>query len=260
MGRPTQRGLSYISLSGKFTADLGTASGTLSHVTKAGFMESSSGGGDFEIKKGDAKTAVEFYKTGCEGGNMGGCFALGVAYYKGEGVPKDGAQMVSYFKKACVGGMLRACGSLGLVYHTGQGVPKDPKKVVAYWGKACDDGHLASCRDLGQALIKKNFKQALGYQKKACAGDLAAGCNSVAWNLAEKGKGKQLDEAMAAAQKAVKLDPQASYIDTLAYVHLRRKEYDRAEMEALRALKLDPNVAEHKQRLVDIRAAMKKAK
>jgi TPR repeat protein len=221
-------------------------------------MESSSGAGEFELKKGDTKTAVEFYKSSCEGGNTGGCFSLGVAYYKGEGVPKDGAQMVTYFKKACVGGMLRACGSLGLLYHTGQGVPKDPKKVEAYWGKACDDGHLASCRDLGEALLKKKYNKAVGYQKKACDGDHAGGCNSLAWNLA--GKGKRLDEALAASQKAVKLDPQASYIDTLAFVHLTRKEYTRAEMEALRALKLDPNVAEHKQRLVDIRAAMKKAK
>jgi TPR repeat protein len=254
VGRPTQRGLSYMSLYGKLAPDLGSISGKLSHVVKSGFVESSSGGGEFQLEQGDDKTEIAFYSSACEGDNMMGCYHLAFAHLKGQGVAKDPEKMEALFKKACVGGLLEACNTLGLVFHLGEGVPKDLDKSVSYWGKACDDGHLKSCRDLGQALLNKDFKKAVAYQKKACDGGHAGGCNSFAWNLA--GKGKRLDQALAAAQKAVKLDPRAAYIDTLAFVHFKRKEYTRAEMEALRALKLDPDVAEHKQRLEDIRAAM----
>jgi hypothetical protein len=260
-GRPTPRGLAYLQLGGKLARDHASVSGTVSHVVKAGFVEQASGGGEFELKKGDAKTAIAFYESACKGGNPTGCFSLGAAYFKGDGVAKDSAKMVDFFKKACVGGMARSCGILGKLFFTGEGgVKKNLGKAMVYWGKACDDGDLESCRNMGDALVAKSFKKGVRQLKRACDGGDAMGCNNLGWNLAEKGKGRQLDQALAASQKAVKLDARAGFIDTLAYVYFRRKEYERAEMEALRALKLDPNVAEHKKRLEDIRAAMKKGK
>lgn len=256
-GKPTSRGITRLSLSAKLSPPFKQVSGKVSRSHKRGFMESSSGIGDFQLAQGDAKTAVTFYRSSCAARSYASCYQLAVAYLRGDGVPKDGKQMVKYFDRACVGGMLKACGALGVVYLEGEaGIKKNIKKVKAYWGKACDDGHTPSCRDLGHLYRDaKQWRKALRFYAKACAKKDAMACNGYAWEAAKKGK--QLDRALAAARKAVKLDPKAAFIDTLAWVYYKRKDYARAEIEAKRALSMKPDNAEFKQHLAAIQKAMK---
>ena len=221
-GRPTAGGLAFTTLSGKLSTDARQMKGTIELRVKQGFIEQASGGGDWELKQGDAALELEFYKVSCEGENPRGCYNLAVQYLNGRGVAKDEKKGLELTRKACTNGLQHACGALGSMIYKGQGT-------------------------------RKNAKQGRSVLKKACDAGAPNGCNSLAWYLAEQGK--ELDEALSLSQRAVQLEPSAGYIDTLAYVHLKRKEYDLAEQEALRALKLDPTVEEHKKRLADIRAA-----
>ena len=52
------------------------------------------------------------------------------------------------FKKACDGGEVLGCFNLGIMYATGNGVEKDFGKAVQLFKKACDDGDLDGCRNL----------------------------------------------------------------------------------------------------------------
>ncbi len=59
-----------------------------------------------------------------------------------------------------------------------------------------------------------------------------------------------LDEALVAARRAVKLDPEnAGIIDTLAEVHFRRGESDQAVSAGRRALALEPDAVYYQERL-----------
>ncbi|MCI6564383.1 tetratricopeptide repeat protein, partial [Campylobacter sp.] len=69
--------------------------------------------------------AAELYKKACDGGNMSGCFNLGIMYANGNGVEKDLGKAVELFKKACDGGNMRGCHNLGVMYTNGNGVEKD---------------------------------------------------------------------------------------------------------------------------------------
>jgi hypothetical protein len=258
-GRPTSRGLTKLVLGGKLKMPITELSGKVSRSHKRGFMTSSSGIGDFQLVKGDQKTVASFLSSGCDSGNKAACYRLAVAYLRGDGVEKDAKKMVSYFEKGCVAGMLACCGNLGVIYYKGEaGIAKDEKKAKAYWSKACDDGYALGCQDLGHLYIKKKkTKKALRYYGAACAKKHAGGCNSYAWTLAQKGRGKTLDKALSAAQKAVKLAAKAEYIDTLAFVFYRRKDYVRAEIEAKRAIQMQPDNAEFKKTLAKIQKAKK---
>lgn len=262
-GRPTSRGLTKLSLHTKLASPAFTSlSGKVERSHKRGFMEQSSQIGDFQLAKTDAKAIAAFYKGGCDGGDKLACYQLGSVYMRGSGVEKSGPQMVVYYKKACVLGFLPACNLLGVIYRQGElGIAKDAKKARSYWGKACDDGHPRSCVDLGNLLSKKQPKKARRYFAQACQAKFAQGCNSYAWSVVDTNKkpgAKQLAKALAAARKAVKLDPNAAYIDTLGWVYFKQEDYTRAEIEIQRALQLKPGNKEMEEHLAAIQKAMKK--
>ncbi|MCI6343253.1 MAG: sel1 repeat family protein [Campylobacter sp.] len=60
--------------------------------------------------------AAELYKKACDGGNMSGCFNLGIMYANGNGVEKDLGKAAELFKKACDSGNMRGCHNLGVMY------------------------------------------------------------------------------------------------------------------------------------------------
>ena len=59
--------------------------------------------------------AFESFKKACDGGNMRGCYNLGLMYEKGKGVEEDFSKAAQLFKKACDGGEMNACRSLGVI-------------------------------------------------------------------------------------------------------------------------------------------------
>ena len=61
--------------------------------------------------------AAELFKKACDGGNMRGCYNLGVMYTNGDGVEKDFSKAAELFKKACDGGEMDGCRNLGVMYE-----------------------------------------------------------------------------------------------------------------------------------------------
>lgn len=53
------------------------------------------------FKKGNSKTAVEYFAKACEKNHSGGCLSLGAMYIKGDGVEKNLNTAKSLFSKAC---------------------------------------------------------------------------------------------------------------------------------------------------------------
>ena len=93
--------------------------------------------------------AFEPLKKACDGGNMRGCYNLGVMYADGNGVEKNEQQAVELYKKACDGGEMSGCTSLGVMYKKGFGVEKNEQKAVELYKKACDGGDMLGCAGLG---------------------------------------------------------------------------------------------------------------
>lgn len=72
--------------------------------------------------------------------------------------------------------------------------------------------------------------------------------NGVAWGIAVDGG--DLDRALKLARAAVDREPEAGHIvDTLGWVHFKRREYDEAVRWLRRAVKLAPNSAELREHL-----------
>ena len=69
------------------------------------------------------KTA-ELFKKACDGGEVLGCFNLGIMYATGNGVEKDLGKAVQLYKKVCDGGEMRGCRGLDIIYAKGNGAEK----------------------------------------------------------------------------------------------------------------------------------------
>lgn len=79
---------------------------------------------------------------------VGGCGALGVLYYNGEGVEKNLIKAAYLYSKACELKDDWGCGFLGVLYYNGDGVKQDSKKAVALFEKACKLGYKKACEIL----------------------------------------------------------------------------------------------------------------
>ncbi len=87
----------------------------------------------------------------CDGGDMGGCFGLGISYQNGFGVKQDYQKAKELYGKACDGGSMGACFNLGVSYNNGQGVRQDYQKAKGLFKKACDGGDSFGCDMLNLA-------------------------------------------------------------------------------------------------------------
>ena len=57
--------------------------------------------GSKAYEKQDYTQALPLFEKACNGGIAGGCFNLGILYYKGEGAKQDSAKALGLFDKAC---------------------------------------------------------------------------------------------------------------------------------------------------------------
>ena len=55
---------------------------------------------------------------------------LGLAYYNGMGVARDKAKAMALYKKACIGGEMTGCYDLGVCDQVGCGVARDEAKGI----------------------------------------------------------------------------------------------------------------------------------
>ena len=97
----------------------------------------------------------------------------------------------------------------------------------------------------------ESFEDALALEP-----NFASACNALAWIYAEGGK--NIDEAITLATRAVKLKPTAPHWDTLAYALYKARRYKEAAEAIIKALDLQPNDPDYIARQKLIQKAMTK--
>jgi uncharacterized protein len=133
----------------------------LAAVLLVGCAERSSGFAAY--KRGDYPTALrEFQAEGSPDGN----FAIGLLYYKGEGVKRDMREAASFFRKAADHGHAGARNNLGLMHAQGSGVPRDYRKAARWYRMAAEQGYDKAQFNLGLLYahgdgVERNRREAL---------------------------------------------------------------------------------------------------
>jgi len=95
-------------------------------------------------------------------------FALGVAYYYGEGVEQAPTQATHWWRKAAEQGHAQAQYDLALAYDEGIGVLKDLTQATHWWRKAAEQGHALAQTRLGLAYasgsgVEEDWTQAYAW-------------------------------------------------------------------------------------------------
>ena len=117
-----------------------------------------------------------------EGGNPEAQFNLGVAYGKGEGVPKDYAESMKWYRMAAEQGLAEAQCNIGIAYETGQGVPQDYAESMKWYRKAAEQGLAEAQYNLGVAYyngqgVSKDYVESMKWFRMAAEqGHAAAQC------------------------------------------------------------------------------------
>ena len=70
-------------------------------------------------------TKAKEYRLAAKQGDANAQFWIGLAYYKGQGVPQGYAEAMKWYKLAADQGDARAQKEVGAMYGMGQGVPQD---------------------------------------------------------------------------------------------------------------------------------------
>lgn len=96
----------------------------------------------------DSAKSLSYNQMACDFGGLDGCYALGVKYYRGDGISRDTKQSFALFKKVCDGGKMQGCNNLAVIYNNGDGTKRDVKKARELFKKACDSGYKPSCENL----------------------------------------------------------------------------------------------------------------
>ena len=92
---------------------------------------------------------AELYQKAADQGNANDQYNLGVAYLRGDGVPKDFDKARELFQKAADQGNADGQDYLGVLYARGDGVPKNPGKAAEFFQKAADQGNADAQFNLG---------------------------------------------------------------------------------------------------------------
>jgi hypothetical protein len=138
----------------------------------------------------DSLSPLDKLKYDAKRGDAASQCALGLKYFKGEGVACDTGKAVEWFEKAADSGFTQAQAALGLIYCRGEGVLKDIQKAEKWLKMAADNGHAPSQNNLGVLYetgdgVAKNSDKALEYYTAASVqGDQDARANLIRLNKA----------------------------------------------------------------------------
>ncbi len=105
---------------------------------------------------GDHDEARRLWQEGCDGGNPGDCYELGIVYRDGEGVPADRARYLELIGTACDGDIAAACHNLAreeLRELEDAGKPVSAQQLergLAFYDRACSLGYQAACANLSR--------------------------------------------------------------------------------------------------------------
>tara|TARA_Y100001934_G_scaffold39083_1_gene45843 strand:+ start:509 stop:1249 length:741 start_codon:yes stop_codon:yes gene_type:complete len=101
-------------------------------------------------KSGDYATALREWKPLAEQGHFRAQFGLGLMYYHGRGVPKDGETAVKWYRVSAEQGYRYAKYNLAQMYEKGWGVAQDYKTAMKWYTLAAEQGYAPAQNNLGR--------------------------------------------------------------------------------------------------------------
>jgi Sel1 repeat len=107
--------------------------------------------------KNEQSSTLQQLRTEAERGNAQAQYALGGAYYNGNGVARNAAQGAQWLLKAAEGGYAPAQCDLGVMYQNGVGVNQSLKDALKWYHRAAEQGDAFACHNLG-SLTATGFK------------------------------------------------------------------------------------------------------
>jgi SH3-like domain-containing protein len=99
----------------------------------------------------DYKTALPIWRRLAAEGSADAQYALGVAYFKGEGVSRDLNDSMKWFEQAANSGNVQAMFNLGAAYWEGNGTRQSYSEAVEWWKKSAAADQSAAQYNLGLA-------------------------------------------------------------------------------------------------------------
>lgn len=120
----------------------------------------------------DTRTGIEKTKAFALQGDAKAQGLLGLAYFMGNGVPRDFAEAAKWATKAAEQGDALAQGLVGLMYLMGDGMPQNSAEAEKWLLKAAEQGDLTAQSLLGVLYSKggdlpQNSAEALKWTRKA---------------------------------------------------------------------------------------------
>jgi TPR repeat protein len=130
-----------------------------------------------------AQSAPSPEQLACESGVGRACGALGDAYWRGDGVPKDVFRATQLFRSGCDLGDADSCMFLAEAYRTGVGTRTDQQHAVDLYTRACSLGDPVACRSVGDLLTMGVLGTVDGqsagvWYAKGCEGGDAQACTA----------------------------------------------------------------------------------
>jgi TPR repeat protein len=92
-----------------------------------------------------------------ERGSMQAQYALGGAYYNGNGTKRNPSEGAKWLQKAAEQGHIAAQCDLGVMYQKGEGVEQDYKQTMKWFRMAAEQGDILAQHNLG-SIHAKGFK------------------------------------------------------------------------------------------------------
>lgn len=119
---------------------------------------------------------IEAIESQARKGDAESQYALGSAYYAGQGVARNYAEAVKWFRLAAEQGHVEAQSGLGFHYLVGWGVAKDLKEAARWFSEAAGQGDAGAQFNLGNMLVEgegvsKDYVEAYKWFNLAIAGE-----------------------------------------------------------------------------------------
>jgi hypothetical protein len=150
------------------------------------------------------ESEAERLQQACDGGEMRGCYDLGIMYEDGDGVPQDSRRAAELYQQACNGGYeafncesiieaerleqacdggnMEGCYNLGWMYRAGFSVRQSDTRAAELYQQACDGGEMEGCFFLGLMYlngdgVRQSDTRAAELYQQACDGGHIEACN-----------------------------------------------------------------------------------
>ena len=194
-----------------------------------------------EFGGASAAQAAAYFKLGAERGSGNGMANLAHAYLTGNGLEQNFDAARRWYVRAAA---LAAPGSfvgLGHVHETGLGVPADVGEAMVWYRRGAEAGFSRPTLRLVRLLLAQGREgEASDWLERVLAAGTAEALNGYAWLRATSSAAGVRNGALALAQaqQAVALEPNAAYLDTLAAAYAELGQFDKAMATQREALAL----------------------